>query len=1077
MTHLLTLVLLAITTGSASGLCCFQCSDGCESCYGCWGMTSGCNIDSLSCSGCLGTWCQEVPPEPPNVNKQMDAPGKQPRNKTEIGPKTRDLIVGSPTIKSGHIFWTGVTKKQSSNLYSVELGGTNPMLSIELSSANTTHIWDPLLDDFGRVYVAHKNQTLRSVDCISFQGNSLKRLWSVRISGQSKICISSVGFYFIASNGDLVSIQSDGTPGWISEVGATPAFSPTYIDGYVYALGAGRRVPALYKVDALHGNVIWSPTIHSHVWDPLIAANAQFVFVCSTRFSDRSKDPNDVQPTAKIEMLNSQTGDLVFDFTAAGVIRSPIVTKVASVWMLFFSTCEQAPNSDKTRNTDPFSWTKCKLWGATVTSTGLVVKWVFVPEYFIAIGLITYQNSVLYASVAAASTYGFHDKRLLSVDVTSGNISWALIPDASQANSTTASLMFSVYQSPKIPLLSIAMSVKENSEVYSYAVLPNNPHTAHPTHAPPDTDSPEDHPPEDVTTDKEASLTWFYVTLPFFSFLFVVAISAAFYYRKRSRHQDWHGSFASGKEMPLIETREGALAGIEQRGYSVIKKLGKGGFGTVYLVEGPTGSNDSEEGLYCLKQIEITSKKARSVANNEINVLKNIPRHKGTIDVIETFTEGNSAFLVLPYYKRGDLEGYINETKSDIPEHTILGYLLQLAEALDHLHTMTPPIVHRDLKPANILVSSDATSVVITDFGLASFSDATYLHTHAGTMAYMAPEAFDGPYDHRVDIWSLGCVLYALAIKRSNAKVLCVHAARKNFHDDVSSEIQNKGYSALLVDNVRQMLQMNRRARPSAEEIIHRLIDAGVVANKNHIEVLDGDLEEDTAPTDTSDIPHALRVAFAPLGSNGGTATTSSGTVFSSRDDQVPKPVIDLLSGNPTASHPNATSDSFSNTNGSRKDDDDDSENSSCAGPLLLAHNLPQVAAPRPSISLGGNVLQSPPSSDTNSTDDGEGNVPKPGIQLFPHSMMPTEKPPSSTPGCEHVVPTAGISLFPFRAPVSASDSFSTSSSCSSPLGSDTNAAVTNQCTAEQVPKPGIQLFPHAFQQPSAATNSTCSSD
>jgi len=69
-------------------------------------------------------------------------------------------------------------------------------------------------------------------------------------------------------------------------------------------------------------------------------------------------------------------------------------------------------------------------------------------------------------------------------------------------------------------------------------------------------------------------------------------------------------------------------------------------------------------------------------------------------------------------------------------------------------------IVHRDIKPENIMLSISG-ELKIIDFGLSKIQEGTKkLKTIAGTPYYMAPEVLDGKYDSKVDIWSLGVMLY-----------------------------------------------------------------------------------------------------------------------------------------------------------------------------------------------------------------------------------------------------------------------------------------------------------------------------
>ncbi len=90
----------------------------------------------------------------------------------------------------------------------------------------------------------------------------------------------------------------------------------------------------------------------------------------------------------------------------------------------------------------------------------------------------------------------------------------------------------------------------------------------------------------------------------------------------------------------------------------------------------------------------------------------------------------------------------------------------QVADALEYAHKQG--ILHRDIKPSNLLLDSRGT-VWVTDFGLAKADDQQNL-THTGdilgTIRYMPPEAFEGKYDARGDVYSLGLTLYELAAFR-----------------------------------------------------------------------------------------------------------------------------------------------------------------------------------------------------------------------------------------------------------------------------------------------------------------------
>ena len=80
-------------------------------------------------------------------------------------------------------------------------------------------------------------------------------------------------------------------------------------------------------------------------------------------------------------------------------------------------------------------------------------------------------------------------------------------------------------------------------------------------------------------------------------------------------------------------------------------------------------------------------------------------------------------------------------------------------------------ILHRDMKPENIYLSSDnleTCTLLIGDFGLSRETDFGLANTILGTPLYSAPELFSmspqQSYDHKIDIWSLGIMLYEMTL-------------------------------------------------------------------------------------------------------------------------------------------------------------------------------------------------------------------------------------------------------------------------------------------------------------------------
>lgn len=117
------------------------------------------------------------------------------------------------------------------------------------------------------------------------------------------------------------------------------------------------------------------------------------------------------------------------------------------------------------------------------------------------------------------------------------------------------------------------------------------------------------------------------------------------------------------------------------------------------------------------------------------------------------------------YADGGDLFEYIKSVtsmKATFKEDVIWVYLKQILAGLRYLHGKK--IVHRDLKGANILLSADKRKVQVGDLNVSKIAKNSLLYTQTGTPYYASPEVWrDEPYDHKSDIWSLGCLIYEMA--------------------------------------------------------------------------------------------------------------------------------------------------------------------------------------------------------------------------------------------------------------------------------------------------------------------------
>jgi len=127
------------------------------------------------------------------------------------------------------------------------------------------------------------------------------------------------------------------------------------------------------------------------------------------------------------------------------------------------------------------------------------------------------------------------------------------------------------------------------------------------------------------------------------------------------------------------------------------------------------------------------------------------------VRLLEHGTSNGLSYELLEYCRFGSLRRFLRGRP--IPVDWVQRILIEVFEAVAHLHGIG--IIHRDLKPENVLIrTTDPLDLVLTDFGIASVSDASQHFTTASrTVKYGAPEAASGVISHRADYWSLGMMI------------------------------------------------------------------------------------------------------------------------------------------------------------------------------------------------------------------------------------------------------------------------------------------------------------------------------
>ena len=195
--------------------------------------------------------------------------------------------------------------------------------------------------------------------------------------------------------------------------------------------------------------------------------------------------------------------------------------------------------------------------------------------------------------------------------------------------------------------------------------------------------------------------------------------------------------------------------------FTIIKELGAGSFGHVYLV-----THKKTKANYAIKAIDkrnTTNIQEKPYFRREIEIMYRI-HHPNVVKLFGHFEDNTYCYFIMEYIPGGNIYSYVPKNGiRTISTQQVASIIKDVISATYFLHNMVPPIIHRDIKPENVLLASGM-QAKLTDFGWSNYMQGDYKRTTVcGTPIYLAPEMINNTgHDEKVDIWCIGVLLFEL---------------------------------------------------------------------------------------------------------------------------------------------------------------------------------------------------------------------------------------------------------------------------------------------------------------------------
>nr|XP_030706628.1 ribosomal protein S6 kinase alpha-6 isoform X4 [Globicephala melas] len=285
------------------------------------------------------------------------------------------------------------------------------------------------------------------------------------------------------------------------------------------------------------------------------------------------------------------------------------------------------------------------------------------------------------------------------------------------------------------------------------------------------------------------------------------------------------------KEIPITHHVKEGYEKADPAQFELLKVLGQGSFGKVFLVRKKTGPDAGQ--LYAMKVLKKASLKVRDRVRTKMerDILVEV-NHPFIVKLHYAFQTEGKLYLILDFLRGGDVFTRLSKEVL-FTEEDVKFYLAELALALDHLHRLG--IVYRDLKPENILLD-EIGHIKLTDFGLSkeSVDQEKKAYSFCGTVEYMAPEVVNRRgHSQSADWWSYGVLMFEMLTgtlpfqgKDRNETMNMILKAKLGMPQFLSAEAQS------LLRMLFKRNPANRLGSEGVDEIKRHLFFANIDWNK-----------------------------------------------------------------------------------------------------------------------------------------------------------------------------------------------------------------------------------------------------